>query len=369
MNSPVLQPAVVGDLALKNRVVMAPLTRSRSSTDGVPPVFAADYYAQRAGAGLIVSEATNISPQAVGYAFTPGIWSDAQTERWSAVVSAVHANEGRIFLQLWHTGRISHPDVQPGGQLPVAPSAVKPTGLAFTQNGMKAHVTPRALETDEIPAIVADYRRAAENAKRAGFDGVEIHSANNYLLEQFVRDSTNKRTDRYGGSVENRLRFPLEVVRAVTEVWGGGQRVGIRLSPATTQPGETPLDGDPKGTYGAYVDALNACSLLYIHFIEGVTQQTRDVPDNVDFADLRRRFAGAYVSNNQLTLELAERELAEGRADLFSFGRPFIANPDLVDRLATGAPLAEAGKAYWYGGGANGYSDWPGMHGPVPLRR
>ena len=235
--------------------------------------------------------------------------------------------------------------------------------------GMKPHVTPRALETDEIPGIVEDYRRAAVNAKRAGFDGVEVHSANNYLLEQFVRDSTNKRTDRYGGSIENRLRFPLEVVRAVTEAWDGGSRVGIRLSPATTQPGETPLDSETHATFGAYVDALNEFGLLYIHTIEGVTQQTRDVPDGVDFLDLRRRFEGAYIGNNQNTLDLAEKELAEGRADLFSFGRPYLANPDLVGRLASGAPLAEAPKQYWYGGGATGYSDWPGMDGPVPVRR
>jgi N-ethylmaleimide reductase len=234
---------------------------------------------------------------------------------------------------------------------------------------MKPHVTPRALETDEIAGIVADYRRAAENAKRAGFDGVEIHSANNYLLEQFVRDSTNRRTDRYGGTVENRLRFPLEVVQAVTEVWGGGRRVGIRISPATTQPGETPLDSDPHATYGAYLDALSGFDLLYVHAIEGVTQQSRDVPDGIDFLDLRRRFKGAYIGNNDLTLDLAEKELAEGRADLFSFGRPYLANPDLVGRFASGAPLAEAPKAYWYGGGANGYSDWPGMNGPVPVRR
>ena len=367
--SPILRPATIGGLAVKNRVVMAPLTRSRSSPDGVPPDFAADYYAQRATAGLIVAEATNISPQAVGYAFTPGIWNDAQVEAWTRIVAAVHANDGVIFLQLWHTGRISHPDVQPRGGLPVAPSAVKPEGTAFTQTGMKPHVTPRALETDEIPAIVEDYRRAAVNAKRAGFDGVEVHSANNYLLEQFVRDSTNRRTDRYGGSIANRLRLPLEAVRAVTEAWGGGERVGIRLSPVTTQPGGTPLDGDPTATYGAYVDALGELGLLYIHFIEGVTQQSRDVPEGFDFDALRKRFAGAVIANNGLTLDLAERELAEGRADLFSFGRPFIANPDLVGRLAKGAPLAEAPKAYWYGGGATGYSDWPGMQGPVAIRR
>ena len=368
-DSPVLQPAVLGDLKLKNRIVMAPLTRSRSSTEGVPPDFAADYYAQRASAGLVISEATNISPQAVGYAYTPGIWSQAQVDAWSRVTDTVHRNDGLIFLQLWHTGRISHPDVQPGGQLPVSASAIAPKGQAFTEGGMKDHVTPRALETDEIPGIVEDYRRAAANAKRAGFDGVEVHSANNYLLEQFVRDSTNRRTDRYGGSVENRLRFPLEVVRAVIDAWGGPQRVGIRLSPATTQPGEAPLDSDPRGTYGTYVDALSRLGLLYIHTIEGVTQQTRDVSDGVDFLDLRRRFSGAYMSNNQLTLDLAERELADGKADLFSFGRPFIANPDLVHRLATGGPLADAPKPTWYGGDSHGYSDWPGMAGPVPVRR
>lgn len=368
-DSPVLKPVTIGDLGLDNRIVMAPLTRSRSSTDGVPPDFAADYYAQRATAGLIISEATNISPQAVGYAFTPGIWADAQVEAWSRVTEAVHRNGGRIFLQLWHTGRISHPDVQPGGGLPVSASALKPEGQAFTEGGMKDHVTPRALETDEIPGIVDDYRRAALNAKRAGFDGVEVHSANNYLLEQFVRDSTNRRTDRYGGSVENRLRFPLDAVRAVLDAWGGGARVGIRLSPATTMPGQTPLDSDTQATYGAYVDALSRLGLLYIHVIEGVTQQTRDSPDGVDFAELRQRFGGAYMANNGLTLDLAERELRDGRADLFSFGRPYIANPDLVARLGAGAPLAEAPKATWYGGDAHGYSDWPGLQGPIILKR
>ncbi len=367
-SSPVLQPVTIGTLALKNRIVMAPLTRSRSSREGVPPSFAPDYYAQRAGAGLIVTEATNISPQAVGYAYTPGIWSDAQVESWSKVVKAVHANDGRIVLQLWHTGRISHPDLQPGHGLPVSASAIKAQGTAYTEEGMKDFVTPRALGTDEIAGIVADYRHAAANAKRAGFDGVEVHSANNYLLEQFVRDSTNRRDDRYGGSVENRLRFPLEAVRAVLDVWGGGERVGIRLSPATTQPGETPVDSDMQGTYGAYVDALSRLGLLYIHVIEGITQQSRG-GEGIDFHDLRGRFKGAFIDNNQLTLALAEQRLEKGEADLFSFGRSFLANPDLVDRLRTGAPLADAPKEYWYGGGANGYSDWPGMNGPVAIRQ
>jgi len=352
---------------LPNRVVMSPLTRSRSNDEGVPPDFAADYYAQRADAGLIISEATNISAQARGYAFTPGIWTAAQVESWQNVTQAVHKRGGHMFLQLWHTGRISHPDLQRGA-LPVAPSAIKPTGQAFTNDGLKEHVTPRALETDEIPAIVQDYRHAAQCAKDAGFDGVEIHSANNYLLEQFIRDTTNHRTDEYGGSLENRLRFPLAVVQAVTDVWGGGGRVGIRISPATTMPGETPLDSDPMTTYGAYVDALSAAGLLYLHDIEGVTQLSRD-PSGVDFLALRKRFAGAYIANNQYTLKLAEETLAAGKADMFSFGRPFLANPDLVTRMRTGAPLAEAPKEYWYGGGSVGYSDWPGMNGQIRIER
>ena len=357
--SPVLQPVKIGHLRLKNRIVMAPLTRSRSNDAGVPPDFAADYYAQRAEAGLIISEATNISAQARGYALTPGIWSDAQVEAWRQIVDAVHRRGGLIFLQLWHTGRISHPDLH-GGALPVAPSAIRPEGQAFTNDGMKDHVTPRALETEEIPPIVEDYRRAAVNAKAAGFDGVEVHSANNYLLEQFVRDSTNHRTDQYGGSIENRLRFPLAVVEAVVDVWGA-KRVGIRISPATTAPGETPLDSTTMETFGTYVDALSKIGLLYVHDIEGVTQQTREVSDDISFPALRRRFSGAYIANNQYTLDLAEKTLAAGDADLFSLGRTFIANPDLVDRLRTGAPLADAPKRYWYGGGAVGYSDWPQM--------
>jgi N-ethylmaleimide reductase len=365
-DSPVLQPYKLGEMQLSNRVVMSPLTRSRSSDAGVPPDFAADYYAQRADAGLIISEATNISAQARGYALTPGIWTPAQVTGWQHVTRAVHKRGGHMILQLWHTGRISHPDLH-GGALPVAPSAIRPVGQAFTNGGLKDHVTPRALETDEIAAIVEDYRHAAICAKEAGFDGVEIHSANNYLLEQFIRDSTNRRTDRYGGSIPNRLRFPLEVVKAVTEVWDPG-KVGIRISPATTMPGETPLDSDPMATYGAYVDALSEFGLLYIHDIEGVTQLSRD-PSGVDFVALRKRFGGAYIANNQYTLSLAEETLAAGKADMFSFGRPFIANPDLVNRMRSGAPLAEAPKEYWYGGGATGYSDWPAMDGQIKIER
>jgi N-ethylmaleimide reductase len=352
-------PITVGALDLPNRIVMAPMTRSRSDEQGCVPGYAADYYAQRADAGLIVSEATNISPQAVGYAFTPGIWSDEQVQAWRPVVDAVHARGGHFVLQLWHTGRISHPDLH-GGERPVAPSAITPTGQAFTRDGMKDHVEPRALETEEIPAIVEDYRRAAANARAAGFDGVEIHSANNYLLEQFVRDSTNRRTDRYGGSLENRLRFPLEVVEAVVEVWGA-DRVGIRLSPATTQPGETPLDSAVMETYGTYLERLNAFGLAYTHFIEGITYTTREWPEEIDFAELRRRAPGAYIANNELSVADAERLLEDGEADLVSFARAYIANPDLVQRIQLGAPLAEAPKEYWYGGDETGYADWPAV--------
>ena len=364
MTSPLLSPFRLGDLELPNRVVMAPLTRSRSDGDGLVPGFAADYYAQRADAGLVISEATNISPQAVGYALTPGIWSDAQVAAWAPVVDAVHAAGGRFFLQLWHTGRISHPDLH-DGELPVAPSAIRPEGQAFTADGMKDHVEPRALETDEIPAIVEDYRRAAENAKAAGFDGVEVHSANNYLLEQFVRDSTNQRSDEYGGSIENRLRFPLAAVQAAIDVWGA-DRVGIRLSPATTQPGGSELDSTVMETYGTYVDRLSALGLAYTHFIEGVTQTTRESP--VDFAALRGRAPGAYMANNELDVADAEALLDNGEADLVSFGRLYIANPDLVHRIAIGAPLAEAPQQYWYGGGETGYSDWPAVSAAPALR-
>ena len=359
MTSSFFSPITVGAFDLPNRIVLAPMTRSRSDDAGRVPSYAADYYAQRADAALVISEATNISPQAVGYALTPGIWSDDQVEAWKPVVDAVHDRGGRFLLQLWHTGRISHPDLH-GGEAPVAPSAIRPEGQAFTKDGMKDHVQPRALNTDEIPAIVDDYRRAAENAKLAGFDGVEVHSANNYLLEQFVRDSSNHRDDEYGGSIENRLRFPLSVVSAVVDVWGPS-RVGIRLSPATTQPGGTAIDSTVMDTYGVFLDRLTDLELAYTHFIEGVTYTTHESPDEIDFTELRRRSPGAYIGNNELSVEDAARMLGDGEADLISFARAYIANPDLIERIRVGAPLAEAPQEYWYGGDQTGYSDWPAM--------
>ncbi len=356
-----LTPFNLGALALRNRIVMAPLTRSRSGTDGVPPPYAADYYAQRASAGLIVTEATNISPQARGYEYTPGIWSAEQVASWHNVTRAVHDAGGLIVLQLWHTGRLSHPDVQPGQALPVSASAIRPQGQAFTAQGMRDYLTPRALRADEIPLLVDDYRRATLNAREAGFDGVEIHSANNYLLEQFIRDSTNVRTDAYGGSIGNRLRFPLAVVQAVTAAWEP-KRVGIRLSPVTDMPGGAPLDSTTMTTYGTYISALDQFGLAWLHMIEGTTQGAREAPEGIDLQALRRRFRGGYIANNGFTPELGMEAIHAGRADLVSFGRPYLANPDLVERIRRGGPFApQAPKDTWYGGGREGYADWPAL--------
>ncbi len=352
------QPVRVGPLTLANRIVMAPLTRSRAGKGDVPGPLNAEYYAQRATAGLIISEASQISQQGKGYAFTPGIYTDEQVAGWRLVTDAVHAKGGRIVLQLWHVGRISHPDLQKDGALPVAPSALKPGGKAFTEAGFKDYVTPRALETSEIPGIVADYAHAAECAKRAGFDGVEVHAANAYLLDQFLRDTTNQRTDQYGGSVENRIRLPLEVVEAVVKVWGA-DRVGIRLSPITPQVGDTPIDSNPMAVYGALVDKLKPIGLMYLHLIEGATQGSRAEPPGYSGQELRRRFGGVLMANNGYDRDLALKARRENLADLICFGRPFIGNPDLVERLKTGAPLADAPKETWYGGGAHGYTDYP----------
>lgn len=349
----------IGAWRLANRIAMAPLTRCRGTNDGVPGPLQALYYAQRASAGLIISEATNISPQGRGYALTPGIFNAEQVAGWKHVTDAVHEKQGKIVCQLWHVGRYSHPSLQPGGGLPVAPSAIAPEGETFTEEGLLPVPTPRALETDEIPGIVEQYRHAAECARQAGFDGVEIHSANCYLLDQFIRDSTNHRTDQYGGSIENRARLVLEVTAAVTDVWGGGNRVGIRLSPVTPNTGNTPLDSDVMATYGYLIEQLNLFNLAYMHFVEGATVMSRDVPEGVSLEKLRALFKGPYMANNGYTPELARETRRNGKADLICFGRPFIANPDLVDRLKIGAELAEAPKETWYGGDERGYTDWP----------
>ena len=358
LQSDLFSPFKMGAFALRNRIVMAPLTRSRMGDDGVPGELHATYYAQRAGAGLIISEATNISSQGRGYAMTPGIWTDAQVAGWKTVTDAVHDAGGKIVCQLWHVGRFSHVDLQPNGEAPVAPSAIRAEGTTYSENGVVDVSMPRALETAEIPAIVTQYRHAAECARRAGFDGVEVHSAKSYLLDQFLRDSTNKRTDRYGGSVENRTRLTLEVVAAVVQVWGN-ERVGIRLSPTTPDAGNTPVDSDVMGTYGYLIGQLNQYQLAYLHFVEGATAASRVVPDDVDLDVLRSLFHGPYIGNNGYDLQLASARRREGKVDAVAFGRPFIANPDLVQRLRCGAALAVAPREAYYGGGAKGYTDWP----------
>ncbi len=356
MNTDLFQPVRLGEITLANRIVMAPLTRARAAGGDVPGPLNAEYYAQRASAGLIVSEATNISRQGKGYAFTPGIWSAAQVHGWRLVTRAVHERGGKIFLQLWHVGRISHPSLQAGGALPVSPSAVRPEGQAFTEQGFQPFVTPRALETDEIAGIVEDYRHATRNALEAGFDGVEIHAANGYLIDQFLRDKTNRRTDRYGGNIENRTRFLAEVVAAVVSV-AGGQRTGIRFSPLS--PSNDIADSDPRPLFLAAVERLNPHHLAYMHLVEGATQGPREVAGGFDLQKLRRAFNGLYMANNGYDAALAVQARRDGLADLIAFGRPFIANPDLVERLRAGLSLAQPDRATFYGGDAQGYTDYP----------
>lgn len=351
-------PTSMGAIHLANRIVMAPLTRSRHGEEGVPNELHATYYAQRAGAGLIVAEATNISAQGRGYAATPGIWSEEQVAGWKKVTDAVHAADGKIVSQLWHVGRFSSVELQPNGEAPVAPSAIKAEGDTYTTRGFVPVSMPRALETDEIPGIIEQYKAAAENAKRAGFDGVEVHSANSYLLDQFLRDSTNQRTDQYGGSIENRARLTLEVTEAIVQIWGSA-RVGIRLSPVTPDAGNTPPDSNVMAMYGYLIRQLNKFNLAYLHFVEGATATSRDVPAGVDMDALSALFDGPFIGNNNYDLELAIERRAQGKIVAVAFGRLFIGNPDLVERLRRGAELTIAPQESYYGGGAKAYIDWP----------
>ena len=353
--SVLFQPLAVGDIEIANRIVMAPLTRNRASHDNdAPNDLHVEYYEQRAGAGLIVTEATQISRQGQGYIYTPGIYSGAQVEGWTKVVKAVHAAGGKIVLQAWHVGRVSHTSLQPDGGKPVAPSAIRADKVqTYIESGMVDVSEPRALETKEIPGIVADYRAAFENVKRAGFDGVEVHAANGYLLDEFMKSETNLRTDSYGGSVENRCRLTLEVVDAAIAVLGKG-RVGIRLSPAPVQGAR---DADPQATFGHLVAELGRRGIAYIHVIEGVTQTNRDPV--VDWGALREAFGGVYIANNLYDRDMAIEAVTAGRVDAVCFGRAFIANPDLPERLRSGAALNEGHRDTWYGGGAKGYTDYP----------
>jgi N-ethylmaleimide reductase len=359
-------PTIIGAIQVANRIAMAPLTRSRADMDGVHSELAVEYYRQRASAGLIISEATNISRQGRGYAFTPGIYNDAHIAAWRKVTSAVHAAGGKIVCQLWHVGRMSHVDLQLGGAAPVAPTAIQARELVFLEDQSQAPPSmPRALLSTEIPGVIDDYVNAARCAKEANFDGIEVHAANSYLLDQFIRDSTNKRTDNYGGSVKNRTRLAVEVVTAMCQVWGA-DRVGVRLSPITRAVGDTPLDSNPQLTYGFLADQLGMLGLAYLHCVEGQTRGPNSA-DAFDFRALRTAFGGRYIANNGYNKEMAVKAVSSGNADMVAFGQHYIGNPDLVERLRQNAPLAEGNKATFYGGGAEGYTDYKAL-APVQSR-
>jgi N-ethylmaleimide reductase len=354
--SKLFEPFKLGPLTLPNRAVMAPLTRNRAVPQSfVPSPLAVEYYAQRASAGLLITEASQISQQGQGYQDTPGIYSKEQIAGWRKVTDAVHARGGRIFIQLWHVGRISHTALQPNSGAPVAPSAIRAKTKTFVNGSFTEVSEPRALELAEIPGIIDGFRRGAANAIEAGFDGVEIHGANGYLLDQFAKDGANKRTDAYGGGMENRARLMLEVSKAVAaEV--GAERTGIRISPVT--PANDVSDSNPQPLFDHIVDGLNALKLVYIHVIEGATGGPRDIAP-FDYGSLRKRFKQAYMANNGYDFALANKVLEAGAADLIAFGKPFISNPDLVERLKKGAALNEWDKNTFYGGGAKGYTDYP----------
>jgi N-ethylmaleimide reductase len=348
-------PIRFGELELANRVVMAPLTRNRAVDGRVPSPLAAEYYAQRASAGLIITEATQIGPLGQGYLDTPGLYSAEQIDGWRRVTDAVHARGGRIVVQLWHVGRISHVSLLPPGEVPVAPSAVRAESQTFTADGFVDVSEPRALALEEIPGVIDEYRRAARNAIEAGFDGVEVHAANGYLIDQFLRDGSNRRTDAYGGDIEGRTRLFAEVIAAVAAEIGGG-RVGVRISPVT--PSNDARDSNPQPLFGRALERIAPLGLAYVHVVEGATGGARDIAP-FDYDALRAKFAGGWIANNGYDRAMAIDAVAFGRADAIAFGVPFIANPDLVRRLREDAPLNAADRATFYGGGERGYTDYP----------
>ena len=365
---PLFEPVRLGRYDLPHRMVMAPLTRSRARQPrNVPSALNACYYAQRASAALIVTEATQVSQQGQGYAWTPGIHSREQVEGWRLVTDAVHKAGGLIFLQLWHVGRISHPSLQPDGMLPVAPSAIKPSGEAFIENDngegkLIPFVTPRALQIEEMPYIVQQYARGSRNALAAGFDGVEVHAANGYLLDQFINSSTNRRTDAYGGPIENRMRLLMEVVEAVSEIWGP-DRVGIRLSPLGTF--NDMRDDEPEATFSTIAKTLGDHSLAYLHIINpaivgAIEKGIEPDPGALRMLELmRERYRGTLIIAGGFDHETAEAWLRQGKVDLIAFGRKFLANPDLPERFRSGASLNADDPTTYYGGGAKGYTDYP----------
>ena len=357
-NIHLFSPVKLGRYELPNRIVMAPLTRNRAGAGNVPTPLNAEYYAQRASAGLIITEASQVSPQGMGNPQTPGIYSKEQVEGWHLVTDAVHERGGRIFLQLWHVGRISHPSLQPDGALPVAPSAIAPEGNAATYEGEQPFVTPRALETEEIPGIIEQYRQGAQNALAAGFDGVEIHSANGYLLDQFLHNGSNQRTDRYGGSIENRARLLMDVTEAVTNVWGA-DRVGVRLSPSSIF--NSMYDSNPEALFSYVANALDRFGLAYLHTVEPrVDGNVRlDRASGFPASFFRPIFHGTIITAGGYDRDSGNAVLAAGDADLVAYGRLFIANPDLPQRFALNAPLNTPDRSTFYGGNERGYTDYP----------
>jgi N-ethylmaleimide reductase len=349
----------LGPYELRNRIVMAPMTRRRADPDGAPTSPTATYYAQRASAGLIITEASLVSAMGASYPGSPGIYSDAQAAAWGRVARSVQARRGRIFLQLWHAGRVSHPSMLPGSAVPVAPSAIAIRGEIATASGTEPFPTPRALEPSEIRQIVAQFAMAARRAREAGLDGVEVHAAQGYLIDQFLRDGSNTRVDAYGGSVEGRARLLLEVLEAVCGVWSPGC-VGVQLSPTSLL--NDMRDSDPAGTFGHIAARLNGFGLAYLHVFEPLGPEP---PEARMTPRLRAAFRGALIANGGYRGETAEAAIASGAADLISFGRLFIANPDLPERFAVGAPLDEPDPATFYGGGERGYTDYPPYRPPA----
>ena len=351
-------PLKLGALDLPHRVLMAPLTRNRAHPDGTPADLAVEYYRQRASAGLIITEATQISAEGKGYINTPGIHGDAHVKAWKKITDAVHEAGGRIALQLWHVGRISHTSLLPNGESPVAPSAIRANSQTFTENGPTDVSEPRALALSEIPRLIEEYRKAAERAKEAGFDMVEVHAANGYLLDQFIQDKTNTRDDAYGGSAENRVRLMKEVVEAVAEVWGA-DHVGVRLSPLGQF--NDMGDSDPEATFTAAYKALNGLGLAYLHVVEKFPGSQPTSEEGAILDRLRTHWAGTYIANGDFDAETANAWIKKGRADGITFGRPFISNPDLPERFKRGAPLTEPDQSTFYGGDHHGYTDYPSL--------
>lgn len=348
-------PVSIGSLELPNRIIMAPLTRNRAGEGNVPQTMSVTYYQQRATAGLIITEASQISPEGIGYPATPGIHSQQQIDAWRKVTEAVHNKGGHIFMQLWYCGRISHPSLLPDEQTPVSASTIKPEGEAVTYTGPQPYVEPRALTQEEIPALVDQYRKATQNAQAAGFDGVEVHAANGYLIDQFLRDGTNQRDDEYGGSLENRTRLLQQVIDAVSETWQP-EKVGVRISPENSF--NDIKDSQPQVTFNYIAKALSGKGLAYLHVVEGdmVTGER-----NINYRQIRDHFNGPYMANCGYTLEKAQTALEQGNADMISFGTLYIANPDLVERFKTGAELNTPDQSTFYGGDEHGYIDYPAL--------